>query len=75
MVLWVRCPACRTINATDLRALDRHPNAAVTSLIVPILPAQCAHCRIVGLSRTSVADEMREEHHGIFCRLPTVRPI
>jgi hypothetical protein len=23
--LWVRCPACRTINAIDLRALDRHP--------------------------------------------------
>ena len=31
--LWVRCPACRTINAIDLRALDRHPDAAVTSLI------------------------------------------
>ena len=23
--LWVRCPACRTINAIDLRGLDRHP--------------------------------------------------
>jgi hypothetical protein len=23
--LWVGCPACRTINAIDLRALDRHP--------------------------------------------------
>jgi hypothetical protein len=22
--LWVRCPACRTINAIDLRRLDRH---------------------------------------------------
>jgi phage FluMu protein Com len=22
--LWVRCPACRTINAIDLRTLDRH---------------------------------------------------
>ena len=31
--LWVNCPACRTINAIDLRTLDRHPNAAVTSLI------------------------------------------
>src|SRR6516165_10245293 len=31
--LWVRCPACRTINAIDLRTLDRHPDAAVTSLI------------------------------------------
>jgi hypothetical protein len=26
--LWVRCPACRTINAIDLRALDRHHDAA-----------------------------------------------
>src|SRR6516165_10747708 len=26
--LWVPCPACRTINAIDLRTLDRHPDAA-----------------------------------------------
>jgi hypothetical protein len=25
--LWVRCPACRTINAIDLRTLDRHHDA------------------------------------------------
>jgi CheY-like chemotaxis protein len=23
--LWIQCPACRTINAIDLRPLDRHP--------------------------------------------------
>jgi hypothetical protein len=63
--LWVRCPACRTINAIDLRTLDRHPDAAVTSLI-PAL--SCRSCRpnapfaeLVKLSRTSIADEMREE--------------
>ena len=38
--LWVRCPACRTINAIDLRTLDRHRDAAVTSLIpAPSAPA------------------------------------
>jgi len=64
--LWVRCPACRTINAIDLRTLDRHNDAAVTSLI-PAL--SCRSCRpnapfaeLVRLSRTSIADEMREEH-------------
>jgi hypothetical protein len=64
--LWVRCPACRTTNAIDLRTLDRHRDAAVTSLI-PAL--SCRSCRpnapfakLVRLSRTSVADEMREEH-------------
>jgi hypothetical protein len=64
--LWVRCPACRTINAIDLPTLDRHPDAAVTSLI-PAL--SCRSCRpnapfaeLVRLSRTSIADEMREEH-------------
>jgi hypothetical protein len=64
--LWVRCPACRTINAIDLRTLDRHSAAAVTSLI-PAL--SCRSCRpnapfaeLVRLSRTSIADEMREEH-------------
>jgi hypothetical protein len=31
--LWVRCPACRTTNAIDLHTLDRHRDAAITSLI------------------------------------------
>jgi hypothetical protein len=64
--LWVRCPACRTINAIDLRTLDRHPDAAISSLI-PAL--SCRSCRpnapfaeLARLSRTSIADEMREEH-------------
>jgi hypothetical protein len=64
--LWVRCPACRTTNAIDLRRLDRHRDAAVTSLI-PAL--SCRSCRpnapfaeLVRLSRTSIADEMRIEH-------------
>jgi len=49
-----------------LRGLDRHPDAAVSSLI-PAL--SCRSCRpnapfaeLVRLSRTSIADEMREEH-------------
>ena len=64
--LWVRCPACRSTSSIDLRALDRHPDAAVTSLILAL---SCRSCRpnapfaeLVRLSRTSVADEMREEH-------------
>jgi hypothetical protein len=64
--LWARCPACRTTNAIDLRTLDRHRDAAVTSLI-PAL--SCRSCRphapfveLVRLSRISIADEMREEH-------------
>jgi hypothetical protein len=63
--LWVCCPACRTTNAIDLRTLDRHRDAAVTSLI-PAL--SCRSCRpnapfaeLIRLSRTSIADEMREE--------------
>jgi len=58
--LWVRCPACRTIQAIDLRTLDRHRNAAVTSLIPSL---SCRSCRpnapfaeLVRLSRTSIAD-------------------
>ncbi len=63
--LWVRCPACRTINAIDLRTLDRHPDAAITSLI-PWL--SCRSCRphapfaqLVRLSPASVADEIYME--------------
>jgi hypothetical protein len=66
--LWVRCPACRTTNAIDLRTLDRHRDAAVTSLI-PAL--SCRSCRpnapfaeLVRLSRRSIADEMRESSGG-----------
>ena len=42
--LWVRCPVCRTINAIDLRTLDRHHDAAVTSLI--------PHCRVAHAGQT-----------------------
>jgi hypothetical protein len=64
--LWVCSPTCCTINAIDLRTLDRHRDAAITSLI-PAL--SCGSCRpnapfaeLVQLSRTSIADEMRMEH-------------
>ncbi len=40
--LWVNCPACRTTNAIDLRTLDRHPDAAVSSLIPSL---SCRSCR------------------------------
>ena len=65
--LWVRCPACRTINAIDLRTLDRHPDAAITSLIplvvVPVMPAHAPFAELVRLSPRSLADEMHEENH------------
>ncbi len=64
--LWARCPACRTTQAIDLRTLDRHRDAAVTSLIPSL---SCRSCRphapfaeLVRLSKTSIADEMRIEH-------------
>jgi hypothetical protein len=63
--LWVYCPACRTTRDIDLRTLDRHPDAAVTSLIPS---PSCRSCRphapfakLVRLSKTSIADEMRIE--------------
>jgi hypothetical protein len=64
--LWVRCPACRTTNAIDLRTLDRHRDAAGTSLIPSL---SCRSCRpnapfaeLVRLSRTSITDGMQEEY-------------
>jgi len=63
--LWVRCPACHTTKAIDLRTLDGHPDAAITSLI-PAL--SCRSCRpnapfaeLVQLSRLSVTDEWNVE--------------
>jgi len=40
--LWVYCPACRTTRDVDLRRINRHHDAAVTSLI-PAL--SCRACR------------------------------
>jgi hypothetical protein len=54
--LWVRCPACRTINAIDLRGLDRHPDAMVSSLIPAVVPLMSAECA-VRRARTIVANE------------------
>jgi hypothetical protein len=63
--LWVRCPACRTMQAVDLRTLDRHPWCALNALIPALW---CRNCRphapfaeLVRLSKISVADEIREE--------------
>ena len=59
------CPGLPHHAGADLRTLDRHRDAAVTSLI-PAL--SCRSCRpnapfaeLVRLSKTSIADEMREE--------------
>ena len=50
----------------DLRTLDRHHDATITSLIPSL---SCRSCRphapfaeLVRLSPRSIADEMREEH-------------
>jgi hypothetical protein len=64
--LWVYCPACRTMRDIDLRTLDRHRDATVTSLIPSL---SCRSCRphalfaeLLRLSKTSIVDEMRIEH-------------
>src|SRR5215472_12442861 len=56
--LWVRCPACRTTNAIDLHTLDRHPDAAVTSL-TPAL--SCRSCAVRG-ARAPIADQHRRRN-------------
>ena len=60
--LWVRCPACCTTQSVDLRRLDRHHDAAVTSLIPSL---SCRSCRphapfaqLVRLAQRSIADEL-----------------
>lgn len=64
--LWVRCPGCRTTQSIDLRRLDRHPDATVTSLIPSL---SCRTCRpnapfaeLVKLSQTSIAAEVYKEN-------------
>jgi hypothetical protein len=54
----------------DLRALDRHPDAAVTTLILALSFRSCCpsapFAELVRLSPMSIADEMREEHTRQF---------
>ncbi len=56
----IYCPACRTTRDIDLRALDRHQDAAVTSLIASLSCHSCRRMRrspsLVRLSNTSIAD-------------------
>jgi len=64
--LWVRCPACRTTQAVDLRTLDRHPWSAISSLI-PALSCRASRshapfAELVRLSNKSIADELHDEH-------------
>ena len=62
--LWVRCPACRTINAIDLRALDRHPDAGGNEphsrIVLPLVPAECA---IRGARAPIVNEHCRRNAH------------
>jgi hypothetical protein len=61
--LWIRCPPCRTISAIDLRSLDRHQDAAVSSLIpavVPFMPAEWTFCRTC----SAIADQHRRRNAG-----------
>jgi hypothetical protein len=64
--LHVRCPACCCTKSIDLRRLDWHPDAMVTSLIPKL---SCRNCRphapfaeLVKLSSLSIADEMHNEY-------------
>ena len=64
--LWVYCPACRTTRDIDLRTLDRHRDATVTSLI-PSLSCRSSRphppfAELLRLSKTSIADERRIGH-------------
>jgi hypothetical protein len=63
--LHVRCPGCCCTQSIDLRRLDWHPDAMVTSLIPKL---SCRNCRpnapfaeLVKLSPLNITDELRED--------------
>jgi hypothetical protein len=64
--LWVRCPACRTTTAIDLRKVDHHRDAGITSLIPALSCRSCQpnapFAELVRPSPTSIADEVRADH-------------
>ena len=64
--LWMRCPACRTIDAVNLRTLDPSPRRSGdhshSHTLVPLVPTECTVRRARATIANSIADEMREEH-------------
>lgn len=60
--LWAECPGCRTIRDVDLRTVERHPDATVTSLIPALSCRSCSpnapFCRLVKLAAMSIADDV-----------------
>ncbi|MGB7832597.1 MAG: hypothetical protein WBL84_10335 [Xanthobacteraceae bacterium] len=36
------CPACQQVGSVDLRALDRHPSASISSLIPSLSYRRCS---------------------------------
>jgi hypothetical protein len=58
--LWVRCPACRTINAVDLRS---HRAAAITSLI-PTLSCRSCRPNAPFAELVTISDQYRRRNAG-----------
>jgi phage FluMu protein Com len=60
--LWVRCPACRTANAIDLRTLDPSPrrgrDKSHSRAVMPLVPAECTIRR----ARASIPNEHRRRN-------------
>jgi hypothetical protein len=58
--------SCRTTRDIDLRALDRQPRCRGHEpdpvAVLPLVPAERAVAKLVRLSKTSIANEMRIEH-------------
>jgi hypothetical protein len=80
--LEVLCPACVTIGAVDLRRVDRHPEAAVASLVLGLTCSRCGpapRCRGCSACRQCHrTDEGRRSGRGtsrVWRRVRTGRAI
>ena len=47
--LALECPACRTIGEIDLRKIDRHPQASISSLLPSLKCSRCPGARFAKL--------------------------
>jgi hypothetical protein len=74
----VYCDGCRQVKPVDLAAVDIHPQACLTSLILMLRCRQCGGHgplpKLVGLSRfppRTVATEIERQQCGLVCILPS----
>jgi hypothetical protein len=59
------CPACGQFGSVDLRTLDRHPGASISSLIPSVSCRRCSPCTLRSRDARVLADALRTDRAAL----------